>query len=129
MIVNLARGLLGLRVRGLVTDGHKEGPVWLAVETGRHQVGHVHDAQSLLQTPAQKVGVAHRHQKARSRELGGCRDQCHQVVIGFRDGVAEKADAGCVSGDSVASFDHLGRSLSDRVTQFAATIVPVDRRT
>ena len=54
-------GLLGLCVRGLVTDGRQEGAVWLPVETGSHQVGHVHDGQSPLQTPAQKVGVAHRH--------------------------------------------------------------------
>ena len=98
----------------------------LVVEAHSHQ-RHLEDELQLgLQAPFKDLVVARWQHEAGPAKFGRSADQSHQIVIGFRDAVAEKGNPGRVASDAPEMFDDRRCLLVDRVAQFTRAIEPVD---
>jgi acyl-CoA synthetase (AMP-forming)/AMP-acid ligase II len=101
--------------RASVGDRGQERPLWLVVQPHAHQGERLGDPQAMRQAPAQQVGVARRHEEARSAEDRCRTDECCERRVALGDGVSEEGDAGGVAADAPAVLDHRGNTLVNGV--------------
>src|SRR5262249_7173352 len=107
----------------------KVGTSGFVVNADAHQRHRFHDAQALLEAPAEQSGVARGNKHARAEELVRAGDQRLQIARIFRDGVAEKTHRSRVGDDAAAQF-HTSRGASaDSVEQFVVAFVAMHAET
>src|SRR6266404_1263301 len=98
----------------------------LIVETDRHQIHLMREAETVPQTPAKQLPVARRQQKTPAVE-GRCgADQRLEALVGLGDRVPEKCNIGSIGCDFAEMLDDACRPLLDRIAKLAPTIVPMD---
>jgi len=79
----------------------------------------------MLQTPAEQLAVARRHQKAAAGKPRRGANQCLEALIAFCDRMPGESDVCSVSGDFAEMLDYSSRILVYRVIELTTAMVAV----
>src|SRR6516162_11032508 len=85
----------------------------------------MHEAQSMLQTPAEQLAIARRHQKAAAGKHRRGANQRLEALIAFGNRMSGKREVCGICGDFAEMLDYPSRSLVDRIIELTTTVVAV----
>ena len=79
----------------------------------------------MLQTPAEQLAVARRHQKAAAGKPRRGANQRLEALIAFGDRMSGESDVCGITGDFAEMLDYSSRLLVDRIFELTTTMVAV----